>query len=76
MAEKRKKLLDDLAIKYQKDCDKNREDLLRMEDKYEEDLKVLRKKLEEEKVFNTLYRKTMIRIERISSVWKINMRRT
>ena len=33
-----------------------------MEDKYEEDLKVLRKKLEEEKVFNTLYRKTMIRI--------------
>ena len=51
MAEKRKKLLDDLAIKYQKDCDKNREDLLRMEDKYEEDLKVLRKKLEEEKVF-------------------------
>ena len=47
-----------------------------MEDKYEEDLKVLRKKLEEEKVFNTLYRKTVIRIGRISSVWKINMRRT
>ena len=54
VAEKRKKLLDDLAIKYQKDCDKNREDLLRMEYKYEEDLKVLRKKLEEEKVLANL----------------------
>ena len=50
VAEKRKKMLDDLAIRYQKDCDKNREDMLAMEDRYEEELKTLRISLDTEKV--------------------------
>ena len=43
-------MLDDLAIRYQKDCDKNREEMLALEDKYEAELKTLRISLDTEKV--------------------------
>ena len=43
-------MLDDLAISYQKDCDKHREQILNMEDSYETKLKTLESKLETEKV--------------------------
>ena len=43
-------MLDDLAISYQRDCDKNREQLLSMENSYETKLKALESKLDVEKV--------------------------
>ncbi|KAL4226241.1 regulation of modification of synaptic structure [Mactra antiquata] len=48
LAEKRKSMLDELAIKYQKDCDKHREQMLNMEDTYESRIKTLQQNLEHE----------------------------
>lgn len=50
LAEKRKTMLDELAIKYQKDCDKHREQMLSQEDNYESKLKTLQQHLDQEQV--------------------------
>ncbi|XP_060574380.1 GRIP1-associated protein 1-like isoform X1 [Ruditapes philippinarum] len=48
LAEKRKAMLDELAIEYQKDGDKHREQMLTMENDYEVRLKTLQQKLDQE----------------------------
>ncbi|KAK3587541.1 hypothetical protein CHS0354_004828 [Potamilus streckersoni] len=53
VAEKRKTLLDELAIKYQKDCDVHREQMLKMEHSYDAEVKMLKQKVEEEKKRST-----------------------
>lgn len=50
VAEKRKTLLDDLAIRYQKDADVHREKIQQMEEEFEAEITTLSQQLEQEKV--------------------------
>ena len=50
LAEKRKANLDELAIQYQKDCDKHREQMLTMENESETKVKALQTRLDQEQV--------------------------
>ena len=50
MAEKRKAILDELSIKYQKEYDSHRENVTKAEEKHNEELDKLQQELETQKV--------------------------
>ena len=54
MAEKRKSLLDELAIKYQKDSDSHHKHLTELEDKHQKQVAALKKKIDDLKVKQSL----------------------
>ena len=50
VAEKRKSLLDELAIKYQKEYDSHREDVAKAKEKHNEEVDKLQQELETQRV--------------------------